>query len=223
MTSNEEMFRWSLLQACKSKLVNKIIVVDNTDDGSFNIVVDKLHVIRNYENRYVNPAWNQAIEQCTSDMYVICNDDILVSSNVYDIVDKALQDDKIGLVTFNTTLHGDISTYEQQISNINYKDSTYSTNVPDGRQGWIMGGRVCDWIKIPDNIVIWFGDDFIYNTIRYRGLMTIISNYPVLHHQSTTLNNHSHKRHFDNIIRNDKHHWNSIKLNLSKYINNAGN
>ena len=218
MTCQKSMFEWTLKQASNSDLINNIFVTDNTVDSAFDISVCKLHVIQNQANIYVNPSWNQAMERVSSDYYIICNDDILVSPYVYNIALKALQDSSIGLVTFKTLLQGDITTYVDLVSTIDYKNTTYSTSVPDGRQGWIMAGRTKDWITIPEDIKIWFGDDFIYNTIKLRGMKTIISDYPVLHHQSTTLNHHPDKKEFDSIIRHDRRAWQSIKHQLNSYI-----
>ena len=102
MTCQKSMFEWTLKQASNSDLINNIFVTDNTVDSAFDISVCKLHVIQNQANIYVNPSWNQAMERVSSDYYIICNDDILVSPYVYNIALKALQDSSIGLVTFKT-------------------------------------------------------------------------------------------------------------------------
>lgn len=219
LSGDRSILEWTLDQANKSPVVKNIIVVDNTETGSFTSSLDKVIVLSNKKNLFVNPSWNLGMEHVTSEYYMICNDDILSSTAIYNITNEALSDESIGLLTFRTIERGDINSYVREMSNIKHNDIKHSVDIPnDGRQGWIMAGRVSQWVPIPKDLLIWCGDDFIYRLIKQRGLKCVIFDYPVVHHKNTTINKVRNNVNIKPILENDKRVWDKIKNNIGGYL-----
>ena len=64
--------------------VGEIIIIDNAP-ADFSYDNEKVFILRQEENIYVNPSWNLGIEEADYDKFIIFNDDIIIP---YDFVSK---------------------------------------------------------------------------------------------------------------------------------------
>jgi glycosyltransferase involved in cell wall biosynthesis len=68
------------------EMVGEIILIDNTDYILYpkqGWDFDKVQLVKEMKNTYVNPAWNKGVSIAKYDYVTICNDDILFNPNEY--------------------------------------------------------------------------------------------------------------------------------------------
>jgi len=183
-----DTFEYSIFEMQKSKFVGEIIIINNSKldiMDKLNISNKKLFIINEYENIGVNPAWNEGVSVARFDKYLLFNDDVLCNKNIYESCELVLKQRKdVGLVTVNT-ISAEINTYHE-IENI--RSDVVSLDIPNfGRVGWFMCGRISQWIDIPVELKIYYGDDFIYEQIRRQNLLNVIlTENTIGHHGSVT-------------------------------------
>lgn len=179
MKTKIDVFQYSLECLIKSPIINKIIIIDNTDNSKFfdtfkNLINEKFIIVDNNENLYVNPAWNFGIQLCTSEFYLLLNDDILCSSIVLDQMQHVFDASDIGIVTVKTDDNISINEYKKIIKGYIGKDIQITEKIPNGRIGHFIAGRVNQWIDIPKKLKIFYGDDFIYEQNKIKNMKAVM-------------------------------------------------
>jgi len=146
----------------KSELVEEIIIIDNNilSNNKTKIVSEKLKVLPQKENIFVNPAWNLGVEISKNENIIISNDDLCIT-NINKVLLEILNTnfDFIGL----------------DYSNINKNDEVIITKTSGGMTkgfGCFMFIKKNKYIQIPENIKIWFGDAILYNNIENKGKLS---------------------------------------------------
>jgi hypothetical protein len=148
--------------------VNKIIIIDNDRNRNPNFSVlkhKKIEVISYGRNIYVNPAWNEGYFRSSAPILAIINDDIEVSSEIFDMVsDFNLQPgDLIGVNLRGRQDNYKIDDYidtSEEIVKLNYNNKQ-----PIGGQAWAFG--ICmfmlreTYTPIPNLYQVWYGDDYL--------------------------------------------------------------
>lgn len=161
--------------------VNKVIIIDNnrSQRPDFEILNhEKIQIVSYGRNIFVNPAWNEGYYQAKSKILAIINDDINVSSDIFDmVIDFDLKlGDLIGVnlrgYQDNYKIDDFINTKEE-IVKLNYKDQE-----PIGGQAWAFG--ICMFMLkesyhiIPNLYQVWYGDDYLAQ--RAKNIYAINSN-----------------------------------------------
>lgn len=160
-------FKESLQIYADHKSINKIIIIDNNQSKrpSYEILNHpKIDIISYGKNIFVNPAWNEGYYRSKSKIIGILNDDIKVSSEVFDmIIDFNLLDgDLIGVNLQGRQNNYKIDDYidtKEEIVKLNYDPKR-----PIGSQSWAFG--ICMFMLresykiIPSLYQVWYGDDF---------------------------------------------------------------
>lgn len=146
----------------KSELVEEIIIIDNNtlSNNKTKIVSQKLKVLPQKENIFVNPAWNLGVEISKNENIIISNDDLCITN-----INKVL------LEILNTNF--DFIGLDYQ--NINNNDGVIITKTSGGMTkgfGCFMFIKKNKYIQIPENIKIWFGDAILYNNIENKGKLS---------------------------------------------------
>ena len=141
------------LEGCE--YVDEIIVIDNTSIYETDRTIGKIRMISFGENIYVNPAWNWGIELAKNDLIALVNDDINFDTNIFGVIDENILN-QFGIIGMGEG---------------NYKEQTDETKGPyldvwkPGVNDWGWGCMILlnkkNWIDIPDNIKIWYGDNII--------------------------------------------------------------
>jgi hypothetical protein len=168
-----------LFDLVKCEFVDEIILIDN--GGKFFEyfeALDKLKLVQVDENMYVNPSWNLGVKIATNNQIALLNDDINFDPNIF------------GLINSDTlSNYGIIGMGEG-----NYKEPIDEERGPyidvwkPGVNDWGWGCFIMFdkkyWIDIPENIKIWYGDNFIKD--RNPAPKGILRNFKVETEMSTT-------------------------------------
>jgi hypothetical protein len=146
----------------KSELVEEIIIIDNNtlSNNKTKIVSEKLKILPQEENIFVNPAWNLGVRISKNENIIISNDDLCISN-----INKVL------LEILNTNF--DFIGLDYQ--NINKNDGVIITKTSGGMTkgfGCFMFIKKNKYIQIPENIKIWFGDAILHNNIENKGKLS---------------------------------------------------
>lgn len=161
--------------------IQQIIIIDNNKNNrpQHDILKHKKIKIINYgRNIYVNPAWNEGYYNSKSKILGIINDDIIVQSEVIDMVYNFnfKAGDLIGVNLRgyqNNYKIDDIINTKEEIIKLNYNDKK-----PIGGQAWAFG--ICMFMLrdsyniIPNLYQVWYGDDYL--TQRSKNIYAINSN-----------------------------------------------
>lgn len=176
-----------------SNFVNEIIIIDNTDNTT-PIVHPKINHTIIGKNIYVNPAWNMGIEMAKNEHIAICNDDINFNPNIF------------GLILENN-IEGIIGQASHNYNNNHYDNAPFLTEFNNIRPwGWgsLLLTQKKYWINIPEQLKVWYGDDFITEINPCK--KWILNNFTIETKMSTT----SDLPEFNSIKENDGQEW--IKL-----------
>lgn len=219
LLTDKNIFSYTLEQMKACDVIRKIIIIDNTDDCSFrktyhsNLGGGKFCVVENGKNVLVNPAWNQGLSLVEAEHYVILNDDVLCHSKIFKICEQKMRDDQdVGILTVDTLQSKNIDFYNNHIKETEHKPPTFTTNIFRNRVGWFMCGRKSQWVPIPDNIKIFYGDDFIYQLARKNKRKVLsLQSQSIVHFESTSVN-HTLKKDpkIKETIQKDGHQWAGI-------------
>ena len=160
-------FEQSLQTYINHNSIKKVIIIDNNKSKrpSYEILNhSKIEIISYGRNIFVNPAWNEGYYRSKSEILGILNDDIKVSSEIFDmIIDFDIQEgDLIGVHLQgrqNNYRIDDFIDTKEEIVKLNYDPKK-----PIGSQAWAFG--ICMFITkesykpIPSLYQVWYGDDF---------------------------------------------------------------
>lgn len=184
----------------KNNNVSEIILIDNDHKNSLitNQSIDKLKVFSFNENQYVNPSWNFGVEKSTSEYIVLANDDIILDTNLLNNIE----------VTEKTIFGIHKSCYSlkknQNVTTENAEEITYGF-------GCLMIFQKRYYIKIPNELKIWFGDNFLFETFKNRKYIKGIK-------IETIMSSTSERPEFNEIISKDMQIYN--KFVYSNYLKN---
>lgn len=139
----------------ESEFVDEIIIIDNDSKKVEDKVVGKVRMISFGENIYVNPAWNTGIELAKNECISLLNDDINFDPNIFGVIteDVLYQFGIIGMGEGNYTHPID----EERGP---YVDM-WKPGVNDWGWGCFILLKKSYWKPIPNEIKIWYGDNFI--------------------------------------------------------------
>lgn len=176
----------------KSDRVAEIIIIDN-DYKNKNIDLDdfsKIVYLKMNENIYVNPAWNLGVSKSNFDVIGILNDDLLFDIGfIKNLIVNS--DSLIGLSE---------NCYKENQDNIFRIEET---NIRNWGFGCILFFNKKDYMVIPEDLKIWYGDDFLFKNFRYRYKIEGIF-------VETKMSSTSDLEEFNDIKRNDTDLYNSI-------------
>jgi len=145
-------------------LVSEVILIDNAknDAPSFDFNhKSKLVHIKQENNIYVNRAWNLGVALAKYENVIISNDDIEfdINSNL-NFINQLEDYGAIGCnpYCFNNDIFG---IGVRELEDFLLENKHYIT------KGWgcLLFIKKSKWVSIPEDLLIWFGDDWINKTI----------------------------------------------------------
>lgn len=139
-----------------SKFVDEIILIDNAGKFfEYYEALDKVKLVQVEENIYVNPAWNLGIKIAKNDLIALINDDINFDTNIFGVIDENILN-QFGIVGMGE------GNYKEQIDETKgpYLDA-WKPGVNDWGWGCMILLNKKNWIDIPEDIKIWYGDNII--------------------------------------------------------------
>ncbi len=213
----KDIFQHTLDVLNSSEVVSEIIIIDNTDSKSFRSFyhpTEKFIIIEPGKNIFVNKAWNIGLQQSTSQLFLILNDDILIHPDVLGTCVNTYKNlHQPGILTVRTVINKNIDEYLSLVKLMLKERLEVTTNVPEGRIGWFMLGDIENWEDIPEEIDIFYGDNFIYEMAKKNGLINymIESGVVISHNQSSTVLNQEFIKIKTPVANNDHIQWPKIK------------
>ena len=144
-----------LFDLIKCEFVDEIILIDN--GGKFFEyfeALNKVKLVQTGENIYVNPAWNLGVKLAKNNSIALVNDDINFNPNIFGVItnDILLEYGIIGQSEYN---YKGNNTDEPILEKWNGK-------IRDWGWGCLIMFDKQNWMDIPDDIKIWYGDDYIF-------------------------------------------------------------
>ena len=168
-----------LFSLIECEFVDEIILIDNA--GKFFEYfegLDKVKLVQVEENIYVNPAWNLGIELAKNDLIALVNDDINFNPNIFGVIDESILS-YVGIIGMGE------GNYKDEIDK---EKGSYIDIWEPGVNDWGWGCFIMlnkkNWIDIPDNIKIWYGDNFIKDV--NPAPKSVLRNFKVETEMSTT-------------------------------------
>jgi glycosyltransferase involved in cell wall biosynthesis len=141
--------------------VGEIILIDNTDYVLYPGMgwdFPKVQLVKEMVNTYVNPAWNKGISMAKNDYVTICNDDIIFNVNEYfNYLTQAFNVLDIGFIGSHSENYTDTIFEECKIE-------TYDNKTNTGGWGCLFSFNKNIWKPIPEQLKIWYGDNWIHGT-----------------------------------------------------------
>ena len=166
--------------------VGEIIIIDNAP-ADFFYDNEKVVTLRQEENLYVNPSWNLGVEESDYDKFIILNDDIIIPYNFVSKLEKWLTKDKgiIGIDKPSVIKVVDCS--NENITFLDREIALKSIVIRDWGFGIVMAGHRNSYYKIPENIRIWYGDDYLTQMNNEEGKVNyVIDDIPIFTRMSAT-------------------------------------
>lgn len=134
--------------------VDEIIIIDNASIYETDRTIGKIRMVSKGENIYVNPAWNLGIKIAKNDLVALVNDDINFDTTIFGVITKDILSEFgiIGQSEFNYKVNNSDEPILEK----------WTGKVRDWGWGCLIMFDKTNWIDIPDDIKIWYGDDFIF-------------------------------------------------------------
>ena len=158
LQKNLELLNNLVKNLSEDESVSEIIVIDNSVKG-YSYDSNKLRVIVPASNMFVNPSWNLGVKEAKEEIVSLLNDDITLPKDFCRSVVEKMSPD-MGIVGF----HRDYIENKQVI-----KEPPEISNLilekADGRCGYFgvaMFFNKQSYIEIPDDIKIFWGDDWLF-------------------------------------------------------------
>jgi len=190
-------------------LVGEIIIIDN--DNSKRPILNnpkiKLHDFN--RNIYVNPAWNFGVNISQYEKICILNDDITFDVKLFDILSNKIES-RYGVFG----LYPGNKNFGQEESKSNKIEIIPQTKMRCMGFGCLMFLNKHNWCNIPNELQIFYGDDFIfdYNEYIIKKPNFIIKNLDFYTPYSVTSNDLSITNGF---MEREKKYYNSLSFTRS--------
>lgn len=200
----QEIFFRGLTNYINNPLINDVIIINNdvkkTPDWDI-LKHEKIRVINQEKNIYVNKAFNIGVELSKNEKLCFANDDI--------VFDMRLMDKLYNRITSESGAHG-IITGEAKFGHPPTTDG--AINFLEWKPGMIIHGfgqimimHRKNWIPIIDELNLYFGDDCIF----HMNLMKGIKNYLIynIFHEALMAQTTKDPAISSNMYEKEKPHW----------------
>jgi len=180
----------SINKISENNLVSEILLINNAPHIYSNRYNDNPKVRElQFKNIYVNPAWNVGVSESKNDFICFVQDDLEFNPDIFDFMLKNLNRQDIKIVGMSK------SCYSLDV------DHTYTLEKVDVRnKGWgcIMFFKKSNYINIPNDLKIYFGDDYLIKHM--SGYVWKVEGLRVVSKTSTSVVSNPE---FEKIIRED--------------------
>ena len=172
----------------------EVLVIDNNSDAETKLMLmrEDIMLIENEENLYVNPSWNEILDfflKTPFDTLIIMNSDMIMQASWSQHLDPT----EICIPTDGS--------------------HTVDTVVTEGTPGvFIHLSREMVRIvyPIPEEILVWYGDNWIYTILRSLGYQTVVKSELIGRHYNGGSQSVNVVPNIHQIIEQDKIMWRDI-------------
>ena len=161
-----KIFHKAIMEYKKMSKIDEIIIINN--DPKFDVPTyfkdKKIKIITQKENIFVNPSWNLGVSISKNEKIAILNDDIFIKKMgwVLGVLEKHFKKYNLLGLDLNRS---------NKVDRIEIKDLKNKKR-PHGF-GTCMVLEKKNYVPIPDDIKIWYGDDILYYTNKNRGVFSV--------------------------------------------------
>ena len=144
----------------ENPLIGEILIVQNAPNIPFSNNYKKVRFLNDGTNLFVNPSWNLGVREAKFDKVIIANDDIYIPeiNSLLTLLDSSLRHGAI--------IGADANCFEQRRER---PVNTMKVRQCEGKMGYGFGVFMVmhkkDYIQIPKELRIWFGDTLIYKAL----------------------------------------------------------
>lgn len=138
-------------------LVEEVLIINNSD-SPLPFSGGKLRVLEPSQNIYVNPAWNWGAREARGAFLAFANDDIIFAPSLVDAVHARLSKGAVGIIGPGTSAF----TGERRTKTFR---PVYHRTVG---MGTLLFMRRESFVPIPESLLIWCGDDWLFRHQRER-------------------------------------------------------
>ena len=182
LLKDENMLKNLLDSLCLDNSVKEIIVINNTTDD-FEHPNPKVRIISEGKNLYVNPSWNLGVREAKTDYVALINDDLVIPDNICSVILEKM-DDSIGIAGIDASSVIETKDVDNNVildansvkldnaKNISFKPITFRPQ----KFGVFMLFKKSNYVEIPDELKIFWGDDWIIYQARKLGKTNITVN-----------------------------------------------
>ncbi len=197
--------------------IGEIIIIDNNPDATPNIINNpKFNIFTFGKNIYVNPAWNYGTKIAKYENICLLNDDVIVDLKLFHRMDQFLRPG-IGLCGICPGLKEEFGQTPVTNGEIDlvHCDTPYNYRTHFGL-GTLMFYPKIEYIPIIDGLDLYWGDNFIYDTLYYKLNRNyhIINTFYYTPYAATT----STLTNTNDILNREHQLYNSVMPNLLKDI-----
>lgn len=134
---------------CKCSCIGEIILINNKSNISHIFDSNKIREFVFASNQYVNPSWNFGVLESKYPYICLLNDDIEIDIEAFHYMDGILES-LDGVVGISKSCYIDRSSY-------------YIEKISVRNRGWgcAIFLKKENYYTIPDDLRIWFGDDWL--------------------------------------------------------------
>lgn len=147
----------------ESSAVGEIIIIDNSCQG-YSYPEEKVRVLTPKKNLFVNRAWNLGVENAKYDYIGVLNDDLLIPKNLCEQVLNFLKNNAdCGLVGLDSSVieNTDLGSFGTYPNNAQAEYSEIEKTIYTNYWGAAFFGKKENYHKIPNNLKIWCGDNYL--------------------------------------------------------------
>lgn len=149
----------SVAQLNASYGVGEIIIINNRPEAcKRKIEGEKVREFVFETNQYVNPSWNFGVSQARYDKICILNDDAILEDMILHFMTLRLEESWVGIVGLSkgcydlSDAHADYRTRNWHLEPIHVRNRGF---------GCALFIKKENYVPIPDDLKIWFGDDWL--------------------------------------------------------------
>lgn len=162
----------------KDSNVGEIIVIDNSTKGfgeDLNKFAAKIKLIIPEKNIFVNPAWNLGVETAENEVVALLNDDITICENFCSSVVEKMNPE-MGIIG----IHCDFVEVVKNICACPLKTDLFLKESKQRNMhfGIAMFFYKSAYEKIPDDIKIFYEDDWIFKNAQKKGAKKLFNPKP---------------------------------------------
>lgn len=168
-----ERFISFLYDLVEHPLIGEIIIINNDPQNTPNNDIlhchHKINMVDFGHNIYVNPAWNWGVEHANHNKICIMNDDIIYDTKIFNRVNSYLNKD-IGVIGVGLLP-----------CNENFTDGMIRI-IPRNKSFNLFGFGMLffvhkeSYVPVPEQLQMYFGDNFIHDNSIWRGKKVFIIN-----------------------------------------------
>ena len=150
-------------------LVGEIILIDNDKERTpkWDLLTNKkITYLAQDTNIGVNPAWNLGVENSNYDLLCIINDDIVFDPKLFDKIERRMYADNAGAFGI---INGDPAMGQPITTDGSIDFLEWQQGMIIHCFGQLMFTHKKNWVKIPDSLLINFGDDIIFHSPLQNG------------------------------------------------------